>query len=174
MLVVVLVAGKALLGSRLGRELVAMRDDEVAARSVGINLTARKVQIFAVTSVLGGLAGALNAPVQTAIDPFLFSPAVSLQLFVMVILGGLGNIYGAVLGAALVTWLNATVSANGSWALTILGVIVVVFMAVLPDGLTGIVRLLRQALRRRPSRTAAAATAGTADTVRHNREETPA
>ena len=152
-LIVVLIASKALLDARPGRELVAIRDDEVAARTVGINVTRRKVQIFVITSLLGGLAGALNAPIQTAIDPFLFSPTVSLQLFVMVILGGLGSIYGAVLGAALVTWLITTVSGNGSWALTILGALVVVFMAVLPGGLAGIVRLLRRLLagvRRKP------------------------
>lgn len=143
-LVVVLVASKWLLDARPGRELVAIRDDEVAARTVGINVTRRKVQIFAITSLLGGLAGALNAPIQTAIDPFLFSPTVSLQLFVMVIIGGLGSIYGAVIGAAVVTWLITTVSGNGSWALTILGAIVVVCMAVLPDGLAGIMRLVRR------------------------------
>jgi branched-chain amino acid transport system permease protein len=167
-LIVVLVICKWLLDSRLGRELVAMRDDEVAARSVGINLTARKVQIFAITSVLGGLAGAVNAPLQTAIDPFLFSPSVSLQLFVMVILGGLGNIYGAVLGAALVIWLNTTVSSNGAWALTILGAIVVLFMAVLPDGLGGVLRLVRRVvpIPRRPG----SGSAGGAGAVDRDRE----
>lgn len=154
-LIIVLIATKWLLDARPGRELVAIRDDEVAARTVGINVTRRKVQIFVVTSLLGGLAGGVNAPIQTAIDPFLFSPSVSLQLFVMVIIGGLGSIYGAVLGAALVTWLITEVSGNGSSALTILGAVVVVCMAVLPDGLAGIVRLLRRALlivTRRPSR----------------------
>jgi branched-chain amino acid transport system permease protein len=145
-LIVVLVVSKWLLDARPGRELVAIRDDEVAARTVGINVTRRKVQVFAITSLFGGLAGALNAPIQTAIDPTLFSPTVSLQLFVMVIIGGLGSIYGAVIGAAVVTWLITTVSANGSWALTILGAIVVVCMAVLPDGLAGIARLVRSVL----------------------------
>lgn len=154
-LIVVLGASKWLLDARPGRELVAIRDDEVAARTVGINVTRRKVLIFVVTSLLGGLAGGLNAPIQTAIDPFLFSPSVSLQLFVMVIIGGLGSIYGAVLGAALVTWLITEVSGNGSWALTILGAIVVVCMAVLPDGLAGILRMVRRFLPerlRRPKR----------------------
>lgn len=147
-LVVVLVLTKWLLDARPGRELVAIRDDEVAARTVGIDVTRRKVQIFAVTSLLGGLAGGLNAPIQTAIDPSLFSPNVSLQLFVMVIIGGLGSIYGAVIGAAVVTWLITKVSGNGSEALTILGALVVVVMAVLPDGLAGVVRLLRSFLQR--------------------------
>jgi branched-chain amino acid transport system permease protein len=156
-LIVVLIAARSLLLSRPGRELLAMRDDEVAARSVGINITARKVQIFAITSLFGALAGAVNAPIQSAIDPFLFSPMVSLQLFVMVILGGLGNIYGAVFGAALVTWLNTVVSANGTWALTILGLIVVVFMAVLPEGLASVISRLRALGPRRWRRSAVAA-----------------
>ncbi len=172
-LVVVLIATKWLLDSRPGRELVAIRDDEVAARSVGINITRRKVQIFAITSLLGGLAGALNAPIQTAIDPFLFSPSISLQLFVMVILGGLGSIYGAVLGAALVTWLITTVSGNGSWALTILGAIVVVCMAVLPDGMAGILRLVRRAMAR-SRRASPSGPDGAPEPTDRPREEAPA
>ncbi len=169
-LVLVLVVSRWLLASRTGRELVAIRDDEIAARSIGIDITRRKVQIFVITSLLGGLAGALNAPIQSAIDPYLFSPMISLQLFVMVILGGLGSIYGAVLGAALVTWLITTVSGNGSWALTILGAIVVVFMAVLPDGLVGVLRLLQRAgsrLRGQPR------LEGTVESVGHSREDAP-
>lgn len=151
-LVLVLFAVRALLLSRAGRELIAMRDDEVAARTVGVNVTARKVQVFAVASAIGGLAGAVNAPLQTAIDPFLFSTAVSLQLFVMVIIGGLGNIYGATLGAALVTYLIQAVPGSGSSALTVLGVVVVLFMAVLPDGIAGFGGVGRRAWSRRRGR----------------------
>lgn len=136
-LILVLIAARLLLASRVGSELAALRDDEVAARSIGVHITTRKVQVFAVSAVIGALAGAVNAPLQTAIDPTLFSPSVSLQLFVMVVLGGLGNVYGAVLGAALVTWLIQTIPGNGSWALTLLGIVVVVFMALLPDGIIG-------------------------------------
>lgn len=147
-LIVVLFATKWLLGARPGREMIAIRDDEVAAGIIGINITQRKVQIFVITSLLGGLAGGLDAPIQTAIDPTLFSPTISLQLFVMVIIGGLGSIYGAVLGAALVTWLITAVSGNGSLALALLGAIVVICMAVLPGGLAGIVRLVRGLLQK--------------------------
>jgi branched-chain amino acid transport system permease protein len=147
-LILVLLGSRWLLSARPGRELAAIRDDEVAARSVGVNITARKVQVFAISAAIGALAGGVNAPLQTAIDPSLFSTAVSLQLFVMVILGGLGNIYGAVLGAALVTWLISEVPAGGSWALTVLGVIVIAFMALLPDGLAGLGRVARALSRR--------------------------
>ena len=137
-LILVLFLMRWVVASRIGRELAALRDDEVAARAIGIKITVRKVQVFAIASAIGGLAGAVNGPLQTAIDPSLFSPAVSLQLFVMVVLGGLGNIYGAVFGAALVTYLIQAVSGNGSDALTVLGMVVVVFMAVLPGGITGL------------------------------------
>jgi branched-chain amino acid transport system permease protein len=148
-MLLVLVGVRVLQLSRMGRELVALRDDEVAARTVGINVTARKVQVFAIASAIGGIAGAVNAPLQTAIDPTLFSSAVSLQLFVMVIIGGLGNIYGAVLGAGLVTYLIQAFPSSGSLALSILGLVVVVFMAVLPDGIAGIPGMVRKELRRR-------------------------
>lgn len=147
-LVAVLFAVQALLSSRAGREFAAMRDDEVAAKAIGINITSRKVQVFAVASAIGGLSGALNGPIQSAIDPYLFSPAVSLQIFVIVILGGLGNIYGAVFGSAFLIWLITVIPGNGSWALAILGVVVVVFMAVLPDGLPGVLRLIGSGIRR--------------------------
>lgn len=137
-LVAVLLAARWLLAARPGRELAAIRDDETAARAIGVHITARKVQVFVAASAIGALAGAINAPLQGAIDPSLFSPSVSLQLFVMVVLGGLGNVYGAVLGAAIVTWLIQAIPGNGSWALTILGGVVVVFMAVLPDGLASL------------------------------------
>ncbi len=148
-LIIVLFLVRLLLLSRIGRELVAMRDDEVAARTVGVNVTARKVQVFAIASAIGGIAGAVNAPLQTAIGPTLFSSAISLQLFVMVVIGGLGNIYGAVLGAGLVTYLIQAVPGSGSIALTILGVVVVLFMAILPHGIAGIPKMGRQMWERR-------------------------
>jgi len=155
-LILVLLGSRWLLTARMGRELAAIRDDEVAARSVGVNITARKVQVFAISSAIGALAGGVNAPLQTAIDPSLFSTAVSIQLFVMVILGGLGSIYGAVLAAALVTWLISVVPGRGSWALTVLGLIVIAFMALLPDGFAGLARVGRS-LKARWSRPGPAA-----------------
>lgn len=164
-LVIVLVTSRWLLLSRVGSELAAIRDDETAARAIGVHITARKVQVFAIASAIGAVAGAVNAPVQTAIDPSLFSPAVSLELFVMVVLGGLGNVYGAVLGAAIVAWLIQTVPGNGSWALTILGAVVVVFTALLPDGIVGLPARARSLFGRVPRRVAdgQAPSAGDAD-----------
>ena len=114
-----------LLSARMGRELAALRDDEVAAASVGVNITARKVQIFAISAGIGALAGGVNAPLQTAIDPSLFSagdlhPAVrdgdprrARQHLRRGRRRGAGDL--ADLGGA----------GPGSWALTVLGIIVI-------------------------------------------------
>lgn len=124
--------------SHIGHELRAIRDDEVAARCIGINLTKRKVQIFAFSALLGGLAGGLNAGVLTAIDPALFSPSVSFQLFVIAVLGGLGSLAGAVAASALVILLGQVVPGGGDNAITVLGVIAIVVMATLPAGLSAL------------------------------------
>jgi branched-chain amino acid transport system permease protein len=124
--------------SYIGHELRAIRDDEVAARCIGINITRRKVQIFAFSALLGGLAGGLNAALLTAIDPALFSPGVSFQLFVIAVLGGLGSLAGAVGASALVVLLAQVVPGGGDNSITVLGVIAILVMATLPAGLAAL------------------------------------
>ena len=131
-----------LLRGRFGRELAAVRDDEVAALAVGVPVTSRKVQAFAISAWLGGVAGALLAAFETVIDPNLFRPDLSFQLFLMVVLGGLGSLPGAVIGTAVIEWLMQLVPGTADVALTALGVMVVVFMAALPDGLAAVPRLV--------------------------------
>lgn len=138
-----------LMQTRFGRELAALRDDETGAASVGVNVVARKVQIFTLSAILAGVAGALDAALQTTIAPTLFSPDISLQLFLMVVLGGLGSIPGAVIGTALVLGILQVVPGTGDYALTVMGVAVVVAMAIIPGGIAGFIRWL-PALRRIP------------------------
>jgi branched-chain amino acid transport system permease protein len=128
--------------TRPGRELRALRDDEVAAQLVGISVINRKVQIFALCSALGGLAGAIAAPIQSVIDPAQFSPAESITLFVVVALGGMGSITGALLGTAIVYYVTQQITGAGGYALTALGCVVIVLMAVLPGGVAAVPRRL--------------------------------
>lgn len=128
-----------LLRRRLGRELAALRDDEVAAAAVGVPVTLRKLQAFAISAFLGGVSGALLAALEGVIDPTLFRPDLSFQLFLMVVLGGLGSLPGAVLGAALVEWLIQIVPGTADYALAALGACVVLLVAVLPGGVAQLV-----------------------------------
>lgn len=130
---------------RAGQELAAMRDDALTATTLGVNITHRKIQAFALSAILGGVAGGIMAANEQVIDPTLFRPLISFQIFLMIVIGGLGSLGGAVAGAALVTWLVELVPGTGDSAYVALGVVVVVFMAFFPGGLAA---LATSALRR--------------------------
>ncbi len=92
--------------SRLGRAWVAMREDEIAAASMGINLVKTKLLAFALGASFSGFGGALYASMLQFIDPFQFDFSISIILLAMVILGGIGNIWGVMFGALVMGWFN--------------------------------------------------------------------
>jgi branched-chain amino acid transport system permease protein len=87
-----------MLDSRLGRAWMAIREDEVAAASVGINLARTKLLAFAMGASFSGFAGSIFASRFQFIDPFRFDFTISVMVLSMIILGGIGNIYGVVAG----------------------------------------------------------------------------
>lgn len=130
------------LHGRAGRELSAMRDDELAAATLGVNITFRKLQAFGISAILGGLAGGIIAATSTVIDPTLFPPTISFQIFLMVVVGGMGSLGGAIAGAAIVEWLIQLMPGTGDWAFTVLGLAVIMLMILFPGGFAGIVSAL--------------------------------
>lgn len=94
-----------LLRSRFGRALIALRDSDVAAEAVGINLARYKTLAFGLSAAYAGVAGSLMAHYVGYIGPDSFSVILSVEYVVMVIVGGMGSILGAVLGAAFITLL---------------------------------------------------------------------
>lgn len=93
---------KNIVRSRPGRAMQAVRDRDLAAEVVGVSLARTKVGAFAVSSALAGMAGALFASFQGAVTPENFTLLVSIQYIAVVIVGGVGTIFGSVLGALLV------------------------------------------------------------------------
>ena len=92
--------------SRLGRAWVALREDEVAAVSMGIPMVRTKLSAYATGAAFGGIAGAFLGAYTTLIDPDQFQFGFSIFVLSMIIVGGLGSIWGAVLGALLLTNIN--------------------------------------------------------------------
>ena len=88
--------------SRLGRTWVAIREDEIAASSMGVNLVRTKLWAFALGASFSGFAGAIYASAFQYVSPSAFEFSVSITILAMVILGGIGNIYGVMLGALLI------------------------------------------------------------------------
>jgi branched-chain amino acid transport system permease protein len=101
-LALVVLAAINLVRSPTGRAMVAIRDSEISAQSLGVNLFRYKTAVFALSAGITGLAGALLAHRMRYISPDAFNILLSIQLLLMVVVGGLGSIQGAVLGAMFV------------------------------------------------------------------------
>jgi len=103
---VLAVAARNLIKTKVGRAFVAIRDADVAAESLGVNLMFYKTLAFAVSAFYAGIAGGLYAFVLRFIEPEVFSLLMSIIFLAMIVVGGLGSIFGAIAGACLLSWLD--------------------------------------------------------------------
>ncbi len=104
--VIVVLASIALRDSSLGRAWVAIREDETAAATSGVNLVQTKLLAFGLGATIGGIGGVLNAGLLQNAEPDLFSFNVSITVLVMIVLGGLGSISGVILGAVILRFID--------------------------------------------------------------------
>ncbi|HYB40290.1 MAG TPA: branched-chain amino acid ABC transporter permease [Candidatus Methylomirabilis sp.] len=116
-----------LLRTPTGRAWVAIRDSEIAAQSMGVNLAAYKTMAFAYSAAMMGVAGALFAHKVGFLAPDIFGVLLSIQFLLMVVVGGLGSLHGALLGAVFVALLPVAISqardAVPAWAAAMAGVL---------------------------------------------------
>jgi branched-chain amino acid transport system permease protein len=148
-----------LVNSRHGRNMIAVREEELAAQMAGIDVYRYKMTALVVSAILAGIAGALMAHYMTFIQPKLFSMQKSTELTIIVIFGGLGSISGSVIGAVLLTALPELFRAFSQWRLVFYGLAVIVIMVGRPQGLMGGMELtpsgVRKALAAKRARAAA-------------------
>ncbi|MBK5103110.1 MAG: ABC transporter ATP-binding protein [Burkholderiales bacterium] len=104
LLLLAIVVNLRLQHSRIGRAWEAIREDEVAARAMGIDTTRIKLLAFAMGASFGGIAGGMFAAIQSFISPESFVLVESIMVLSMVVLGGMGNVWGVVLGAVLLSF----------------------------------------------------------------------
>lgn len=109
LVLVVLFVNFRLRGSRLGRAWIALREDEVAAASMGVPLVRTKLTAYAIGATFGGIAGAFLGVYNNSVNANQFQFGISIFLLAMVILGGLGSIWGVVIGAVLLSFVNTYV-----------------------------------------------------------------
>jgi branched-chain amino acid transport system permease protein len=121
--------------SRIGRALKAIHDSEVAARVMGINARVLKVQIFTVSALISAIAGSLYAHTLTFIAPASFGFNFSIELVTMVVVGGLGSIYGSFLGAAILTILPEFLRFFNDFDIIIYGLLLIIMNMFMPGGL---------------------------------------
>ncbi|REJ33912.1 MAG: branched-chain amino acid ABC transporter permease [Bacillota bacterium] len=131
----------SLIRSRVGRAFIAIREDEVAASAMGIETTRMKVTAFVLAAFFAGVAGGLYAFWFRFISPGSFGFLLSIEILSMVVLGGLGNLLGSVLGAGFITYLpellRTSVPAVAQHRMVFYGALLVLAMIVRPNGLLG-------------------------------------
>jgi branched-chain amino acid transport system permease protein len=138
-----------LIHSRVGRAMAALRQNEIAARCAGIDTEAYKVKIFVLSAVMASLAGSLYAHYITFISPGTFSFFYSLQVVTMVLVGGMGSLWGSVFGALLLTLLPEALHAVKEYNVLAYGLILMGVLVFFPHGLlTGIAGILRKREKR--------------------------
>lgn len=123
--------------SAKGRAIMAVREDEVAAAAIGIDTTHHKVMAFIIGSFFGGVAGALFALHERSIAPYQFGLAKSIEIVVMVTLGGLGSISGAILAAVVLTLLPELLRPVADYRMIIYSLLLILMMLLRPQGLLG-------------------------------------
>lgn len=145
LLAVVFVSSQLIMRSRLGRVLVSIRDSEARARFLGYRTDHFKVWLFVYSALIAALAGALYVPQVGIINPGEFSPVNSIEIVVWVAVGGRGTLYGAVVGAILVSYAKTrfTSLVPESW-IFMLGALFVFVTIFLPQGLAGLLKPKRQ------------------------------
>jgi branched-chain amino acid transport system permease protein len=134
-LALALLVSARLRDSRIGWAWQAIREDELAAQAMGVNTTSAKLQAFATGACCAGIAGALLASWQKSVFPDNFLFTESINILAMVILGGMGNLPGVVLGAAVIVALPEIFRPFALYRLLAFGLMLVLIMIFRPQGL---------------------------------------
>lgn len=111
-LIIVLFLCQSLIRSKHGRAITAIRDNEIAAKSMGINVTYYKLFVFALAACFAGIAGVLYGHSLSTVRQDAFTYNYSIEILVMVVLGGIGSMRGSIISASLIVYINALLQNN--------------------------------------------------------------
>ena len=146
-------AAANLVNSRSGRAIVAIRDNPIAARAMGINIAFYKSLTFGVSAFYTGVAGAMGAIVIQFVAPDSFTFAFAIALFVGLVVGGVGSIPGALFGGLFVLFVpNIAENISKGLAGAVYGVILIGVIYLMPSGAAGLVQLIATTLKRKIAR----------------------
>jgi len=147
-----LIICRRIIDSRLGRGLRSIHDGEKAARAVGVNTGKLKLQVFVLSAAFSALAGFLYAHLVYFISPGTFDFITSIRIVTMVVIGGMASIWGALLGASLLTLLPEWLHSFSEFEMVVYGLILMSVMIFLPQGLTRGLMDIYERSKRQPDR----------------------
>lgn len=137
-----------LINSRQGRNMIAIREEELAAQMAGVNVFRYKMIALVFSAVLAGISGALMANYLQFLRPTMFNMLKSTDLTIMVIFGGLGSISGTIVGTILLVSLPEVFRNFAQWRLVIYGLAVIVIMVGRPKGIMGGMEMTPSGIRK--------------------------
>jgi branched-chain amino acid transport system permease protein len=149
-LVIILVIMRNVIDSRLGRSLIAVRDHQIAANTVGINVSVTKVLAFGSSAALCGVAGWMFVVTNQFVAPGDFSVLLAIYLLAGMAIGGAGTVIGPIFGGLFIVYAPQTISTIGASPLLtplIYGVVLIVILLVLPQGLGGLLAKVAARIR---------------------------
>ncbi len=138
-----------IINSRVGRALRSIHDSEVAANAMGVNISSYKIKVFVYSAILASLAGSLYAHYVNFINPSTFDLFFSIKLLIMIVTGGMHNIWGAIVGATLITFLsNEWLQYFEDFEVLAYGAILLGITIFLPHGLVAIPSMIKDRIKR--------------------------
>ncbi len=135
--VATLVMARRLVGSTHGRALLAIREDEVAAEAMGVDTTSYKVRAFVISSAFAGLAGGLLVHLIQLCTPRSFTFVKSIEVVVMVVLGGMGSVSGSVVAALVLSFAREGLREAQQYRMVLYSILLITLMLTRPTGLFG-------------------------------------
>ena len=136
-MVVVLLIVVNYINSSSGRATIAVREDQIAASSLGLNTTRLKVRAFVIGAMTAAVAGSIHASYLGVINPNQFTFNRSIDVLIIIVLGGIGSITGSVFGAVSLGVVNLYLQQFGAWRMIIYALVLILIMLFKPSGLLG-------------------------------------
>ena len=133
------IMAKNLVNGYIGRAFIALRESEVAAQTIGIDLARYKTIAFAISAFYTGVAGGLFAYLITYLSPDAFTIELSVDFIAMIVIGGMGSILGSIIGAVILTGMQQVLAGLLDLQILIFGIALIVFMIFMPRGISGMI-----------------------------------
>jgi branched-chain amino acid transport system permease protein len=137
--------GRRIVSHRVGRSFVAIRDDETAAKAMGVNVPYYQVLSNAIAGVYCGLAGVLYAHMTTYISPDIFEFKNALFVLTATLMGGMGSLAGSLIGALAMPLIQEYLRAFKNWQLVFFGLVIMLTVLFMPGGVVGLARKIEEA-----------------------------
>jgi len=142
------VLARNLVNGYIGRAFIALRESEIAAQTIGIDLARYKTIAFAISAFYTGVAGGLFAYLITYLSPDAFTIELSVDFIAMIVIGGMGSILGSIIGAVILTGMQQVLAGLLDLQILIFGLSLIVFMIFMPKGISGMIYDLKKRFAR--------------------------